>query len=1006
MSSCNKKRIICTKKTIHNSNNKQTKRLRNPSNPLTNDNYYSLILRFIPSTNIVSSLSLLSKWHYQSLLTINIHKLLQFEFGCLLKSSLFAVCNKTYMQQIYDQRRDAWVTKRLLLKLRLVKSDHEHDEKSESEIQSEKSQSQSASVSTSANINISLPLTTYDAVYLLYSKIRQLQIVENVEWLDLLRMTKYAFYYPCTFYFAGGGTMTCTSTRTHNTRSDSSGESSSDSSSSGIIYKDDHGAEKVNIFDMNLNADLIINDKAYKTSKSQYCGNETLSDDEKTIATKNTKQDNVGTVEFTKIKPLKTSEQLLDEYDKRKEWYERVKQLPQLCWKDIVVDVQQYHYFDRLVRDDGCDDNDYSHYYSTFAQLLQVYHTSEIETNKQNNQSSTSCGVQTNKLSDCKIAYKVVENTRQFDIVSGVKQFVLCIMSKTSAIPNDRPNNKIETSLINQAVVYYCQQQLKLGVFIEISMHSGKMIQEFKQNLEKDSNYRAFSFELVYIPTHLRKNLCPFVIPKQTISTQRTGFTMSIFNLFICDMYEYYKIHKWNIDNIRFYRGCTWENETCLYGNYYNANKFGRSERVKRLYSINAAKARGVYASTKDKILCTEFKCKTRKVFKDGEKNGKQSGQLEAIVDDTTPEILLVDNIYPYYFVPGIFQFLVFYRGNQLTTSEANKLMIKILKDHFGLCVDESTLDMNVNSNEKQDLESILNNIRNKPIKDYLWWENPPQFKSISDLNHVQLIIRNKKLYDLPIKSGFCVCTREITPYSWEKLNEMIDNSNHLCYNRIAREERCLRDYYQHMRKRLNIYCDILDVILVYGMKLSLNCLESDLTNSSSSNNSNNSNNPNKWRVDRKYININNVSNLNKTCTFRGDDIDSTDITAMECDNGISIMYCLSSNEFPYYVDIENDILWIVLFSKDIKHHSEVRQGSLTQLIGSSRIESIVQKSLANKKKTNDDDESGWKWDDKSCLWFENKSKFKMMDGSCNAYQSNDPQVGYFSIHCIHVMHR
>ena len=72
---------------------------------------------------------------------------------------------------------------------------------------------------------------------------------------------------------------------------------------------------------------------------------------------------------------------------------------------------------------------------------------------------------------------------------------------------------------------------------------------------------------------------------------------------------------------------------------------------------------------------------------------------------------------------PGIFQYIVFYRGDQLTTSEANKLMVETLKDHFGLFVDISTLDMNVNPNDSTDLESILNNIRNKPIKDYLWWK-------------------------------------------------------------------------------------------------------------------------------------------------------------------------------------------------------------------------------------------------------------------------------------------
>ena len=132
------------------------------------------------------------------------------------------------------------------------------------------------------------------------------------------------------------------------------------------------------------------------------------------------------------------------------------------------------------------------------------------------------------------------------------------------------------------------------------------------------------------------------------------GFKRLIFNMCVCDFYEYYKIHKWNIHNIRFYCSCTWENKTCCSGNYYNANKFCESELANRLY--------GVYESTKDKILCVEFKCKTKKVSKE---------KLDAIVDDTTPEVLFIDNINicHYWFVRDIFQCVLSYCGNQIWIS-------------------------------------------------------------------------------------------------------------------------------------------------------------------------------------------------------------------------------------------------------------------------------------------------------------------------------------------------
>ena len=51
-------------------------------------------------------------------------------------------------------------------------------------------------------------------------------------------------------------------------------------------------------------------------------------------------------------------------------------------------------------------------------------------------------------------------------------------------------------------------------------------------------------------------------------------------------------------------------------------------------------------------------------------------------------------------------------------------------------------------------------------------------------------------------------------------------SENDLCYYRIARDERCLRDCYQRMRNGLNIYSS--------GMKFGSNCLELNLSLSNS----------------------------------------------------------------------------------------------------------------------------------------------------------------------------
>ena len=150
---------------------------------------------------------------------------------------------------------------------------------------------------------------------------------------------------------------------------------------------------------------------------------------------------------------------------------------------------------------------------------------------------------------------------------------------------------------------------------------------------------------------------------------------MSIFNLFICDTCEYYKIHRWNIHNIRIHCDCTWENEACFMVIIIMQINLV-SEHANRLNAINTAKARGVYASTNDKILWVEFKCKTPKILKE---------QFEAIIDDTTPELLLILII----------------------------LFVLVFNDRM--------------------------------------------MKTLKDLNHAQIIIRDEKLYNLPIKSEFCV---------------------------------------------------------------------------------------------------------------------------------------------------------------------------------------------------------------------------------------------------------
>eukprot|EP01084_Bolivina_argentea_P250291 419286_1 len=257
----------------------------------------------------------------------------------------------------------------------------------------------------------------------------------------------------------------------------------------------------------------------------------------------------------------------------------------------------------------------------------------------------------------------------------------------------------------------------------------------------------------------------------------------NIFHIFIKNDIDYYS----EIRYIKRFNGLgyTW-NELIKIIDNKDLLKLGRDERWQKKYRKEGKEWKQLFKNTGAMILINKFQCVSK--FMDIKNN---NFKLEAVINKNTPKMCWMVNDYPYRYFDGIEHNLLWYLDDNNLTLKND--LIPFIEKHI------------------------------KPNYIYIIYENPPEGKTVPELDHIHIVSVNLKEYYLKGCGNHKVIEK---PYEWNVFytNKNIQNK-HYFNDKFGRNERMCRKYNKYLTENDKIYNTRQDMILnqLFGYNVVLN---------------------------------------------------------------------------------------------------------------------------------------------------------------------------------------
>ena len=155
----------------------------------------------------------------------------------------------------------------------------------------------------------------------------------------------------------------------------------------------------------------------------------------------------------------------------------------------------------------------------------------------------------------------------------------------------------------------------------------------------------------------------------------------------------------------------TWDELIQIVDKEKNLAKLSRSVEQQKEYTIATREIKRQWRSVYDHILHSKFGFEKRVVESDTQ--GPVWETYPPLSEVKTPQKVLVLNDFPYYNAPGIYHYVLWKIGGDVTDLE----------------IEEA----------REELCSTLGD-----VEDLLHWKNPPHLKSLPDIDHIHILCRRK----------------------------------------------------------------------------------------------------------------------------------------------------------------------------------------------------------------------------------------------------------------------
>jgi hypothetical protein len=181
----------------------------------------------------------------------------------------------------------------------------------------------------------------------------------------------------------------------------------------------------------------------------------------------------------------------------------------------------------------------------------------------------------------------------------------------------------------------------------------------------------------------------------------------------------------------------TWDELVKIIDEEKNLAKLSRSEEQERDYQIRMREMKTKWKSPYDHILCSKFGFEKRQFTNETHTVWEAYPKLSEVKE---PRKALVKNDFPYNYRAGIEHYVLWKICEDVTDEdiEAAKEELKRTTDYIGKPTFLS-------------FQALLSLVHCRSffnvfpcIPDLLWWTNPPNLKSLPDLDHIHIIIRRE----------------------------------------------------------------------------------------------------------------------------------------------------------------------------------------------------------------------------------------------------------------------